>query len=249
MAASVRDVQNLVTTVVGLQGNPVSAAEPNTGDALIWNGSDWAPGGGVESAGPAGPTGPQGVPGPPGATGPTGPQGNPGPTGSAGPTGPQGPQGPAGATGAQGPAGPNTLPQGVTNGSDAAPGQIGEYVYGTSSITPANNQTGWVSIGSMSLTAGDWDVTGQCFIDGTDSIPTMDSIACDAPILTNTLNSGGIYQTGVAVSSGSAAVFIMTMPQRFNITAQTTIYLNCRVSWTGSMSPIFNTFIRARRMR
>jgi hypothetical protein len=31
-------------TVIGLQSNPVSAASPGSGDALIWSGTDWAPG-------------------------------------------------------------------------------------------------------------------------------------------------------------------------------------------------------------
>jgi hypothetical protein len=31
------------TTVVGIQGRPVSSAAPNVGDVLTWNGTDWAP--------------------------------------------------------------------------------------------------------------------------------------------------------------------------------------------------------------
>lgn len=54
MAASAREVQNLITTVVGLQGNPISNAVPVVGDALVWDGSQWLPrppagGGGVQS--------------------------------------------------------------------------------------------------------------------------------------------------------------------------------------------------------
>lgn len=38
---SLRDIQNLITTVVGLQGNPIFAGSPNVGDGLVWDGGNW----------------------------------------------------------------------------------------------------------------------------------------------------------------------------------------------------------------
>ena len=67
----------------------------------------------------------------------------------------QGPQGP------QGPAGPNTLPMGVTDGSNAAAGQIGEII--SSVVTtgvPLTTGTA-VNVASITLTPGDWDVSGE----------------------------------------------------------------------------------------
>lgn len=43
MAASAREVQNLQTTVVALQGNPVAPTVPVIGDALVWDGTQWLP--------------------------------------------------------------------------------------------------------------------------------------------------------------------------------------------------------------
>lgn len=37
------ETQNLDTTVVGLQGNPINPGLPNLGDGLIWNGGSWQP--------------------------------------------------------------------------------------------------------------------------------------------------------------------------------------------------------------
>jgi len=57
---------------------------------------------------------------------------------------------------------PNVV--GVTNAGDAVAGSVGEYV--TSTVGPVNggltNQ--WADITSISLTAGDWDVTAQAIL-------------------------------------------------------------------------------------
>jgi len=95
----------------GTAGNPlkITAQNAQPGQALVWNGTNWAPTTATGPQGPAGPigltgaTGPQGPAGSTGQTGATGPQGPAGATGLTGATGPQGPQG---ATGPQGPAGP-----------------------------------------------------------------------------------------------------------------------------------------------
>ncbi len=93
----------------GTPANPLTIAQSgaSNGQALLWNGSAWAPGSAPAGpAGPAGPQGPQGATGPAGATGAQGPQGTTGPAGPAGAAGPQGPAGPAGAQGPQGLQGP-----------------------------------------------------------------------------------------------------------------------------------------------
>jgi hypothetical protein len=107
--------------------------------------------------------------------------------GGAGPAGPPGPQGPAGADGAPGPAGPAgpsvvsanagnaatlgtdslifvPLAQpGVTDGSDAAAGDVGEFLVAqqlsSSPVSlPANADT---VITTLALSPGDWDVWGS----------------------------------------------------------------------------------------
>ena len=89
LAGDVGGTQN-ATMVLRLNGVPLDATAPAAGQALVFNGSSWAP---ATAAGPMGPEGPAGPAGPTGATGPQGPIGL---------TGALGPQGPAGATGPQG---------------------------------------------------------------------------------------------------------------------------------------------------
>lgn len=110
MAASVRDVQNLVTTVVGLQGNPVSNAVPVIGDALVWDGTQWLP------AAPPPPAPP--------LNGPI---------------------------------------IGVTNGSNAAAGMVGEYIESLNTLSPTMTPTSNPTFLSgpstqLILSPGDWDV-------------------------------------------------------------------------------------------
>ncbi len=54
------------------------------------------------------------------------------------------------------------IERGVTDGSDAAAGQVGEYIEATFA-GPAGLAGGGtaVNVGSISLTAGDWDVSGS----------------------------------------------------------------------------------------
>lgn len=101
--------------VIGIQGNPISSADPEYGDVLGWDGIAWGP---VPQIGPTGTIGPEGPTGPAGVTGPIGPTGSQGPTGPAGgPIGPTGPTGPQGSTGPTGPKG--------STGSAGPTGQIG----------------------------------------------------------------------------------------------------------------------------
>ena len=82
-----------------LQGNVVSDAAPETGEALVWDGSTWSPQVAAGAPGPKGDKGDQGDPGPQGDVGSQGPTGPKGDTGDIGPTGPQGEQGDPGPQG------------------------------------------------------------------------------------------------------------------------------------------------------
>ncbi len=97
LAGDVGGTQN-ATVVLRLAGVPLdTTTAPATGQALVFNGSSWAPGTVAGAPGPQGPQGPAGPAGPTGATGSQGPMGLPGiagPQGATGATGPAGPQGP-----------------------------------------------------------------------------------------------------------------------------------------------------------
>jgi hypothetical protein len=106
LAGDVTGTQS-ATVVLRLNGIPLDATAPAAGQALVFNGSTWAP---STAAGPTGPQGPAGPTGPQGPAGPAGPAGPTGATGAQGPIGLPGVAGPQGPVGATGPAGPQGLP-------------------------------------------------------------------------------------------------------------------------------------------
>lgn len=129
------------------------------------------------------------------------------------PAGPTGPAGPAGATGPAGPQGPpGVMPPGVTNGSVAAPGQVGELLSFTTIINSGiTNGAAFAQVDTYNLPPGDWQCalyyTGIVFVTGftsgvaaiqtsTTGANPVGNIAAYSPFL----NSGGSLQTdGTAV--------------------------------------------------
>jgi len=134
-----------------------------------------ATGDGAGAAGPPGPPGPTGATGAPGADGSG--SATPGPMGPTGPTGPQGPPGTGGSTDLTGYATTNyvdqeiaKLRQGVTDGSIAGPGEVGEVISGSElfgpytlpDTTPQGTQTSpMVDQFVMTVPPGDWQISTQ----------------------------------------------------------------------------------------
>lgn len=144
----------------------VLITNPQSGQALVYNGTVWentfavGPTGPTGATGAAGPTGPTGDTGAVGPTGPTGAQGIQGPTGPTGDTGAVGPTGPTGDTGAVGPTGPTgdigaVGPTGPT-GSTGAVGPTGPT--GDTGAVGPTGPTG--PTGAASTVAGPTGPTG-----------------------------------------------------------------------------------------
>lgn len=231
--------------------------------------------------GPAGPTGPAG------ATGPIGPAGPTGATGAAstvpGPTGPTGPQGPPTTPSATLPAmdgaaaigvattyarGDHAHPtdtsrapiMGVTDGSNAAAGQVGEYLSVTvlAANAVAANTGAIVNVASISLTPGDWDVQGQIWIatTGTDLFAATNVTGIAAwvsPVSATipTIPAGSLQSFfGINIALAAANLPVLTSGRvRFDVSAPTTIYLGGIVTFTGAGPLGLYGFIGARRMR
>jgi len=129
-----------------------------------------------------------------------------------------------------------TVHAGVTDGSDAAAGQIGEYMTATGG--PVALVSGSVAnVASLALTAGDWDVSGN--------------VQFSAGAGTHTYFGAGI----TAVDTLTAATFpttalaqaISPATRRVNVTATTTTWLVAEASFAGTVT-VTGT-IRARRAR
>jgi hypothetical protein len=136
---------------------------------------------------------------------------------------------------------------GVTNASNAAAGQVGEYIASQVLFASALALTTGVAanITSISLTAGDWDVEGNVFFYSatttlTAAIASINSASAtpgDNSILSLFAAAAGVLYSGLHVTR-----------RRFNVTATTTIYLVGTATFaTGTVTG--SGIISARRVR
>lgn len=163
---------------------------------------------------------------------------------------------------------------GVTDGSDAQAGQIGEYVFSSTDDFPAgagaiiNNSTvaGWYPLvaAQIQLSPGDWDIVGQCNIaTPPDSIsyemraflttaPPPATLAAGTQLPTQfglTELNFNYFGTGVT-NAGFSRSALQMAPHRQNITVPTTVYFSAVVNvipWATGGS-IWG-WVAARRMR
>jgi hypothetical protein len=137
---------------------------------------------------------------------------------------------------------------GVTNGSNAVPGNVGEYL--TASGTTTAGSSAIVNPCSLTLTPGDWDVQGSVSISmPTGTTPT--DINCgltttplaNAPVLQKT----EIYAT--FFGPPGPAQDISSPRVRFNVSVSTVVYLSTGGVFSGTGPFTINGQITARRMR
>lgn len=140
---------------------------------------------------------------------------------------------------------------GVTDGSNAAPGMVGEYISSVTnagavaltSISAPNTQGSCFNITTITLTPGDWDVGGFVMINGAGgggssftyvsggiwTVPTQLPTQGNATdgIRTNLV----IPSTNVNISAPFA---IPVATFRMNVTVPTIMYLNAQATFTGT---------------
>lgn len=142
---------------------------------------------------------------------------------------------------------PIPLISGVTTGSNATSGYVGEFVssiVNSGSPISLTNMTS-ANVTSISLTAGDWDVWGNIgFISNADAIDIasawVSSSSASLPdfsLFNQTANGGGSSSEGV-----------QTPIIRFNITTTTTIYLSGQAHFASGTCTACGA-IYARRIR
>jgi hypothetical protein len=137
------------------------------------------------------------------------------------------------------------LGAGIVDGSDAATGQVGEFV--TASGGSVGLSSGNVaSVASLTLTAGDWSVDGNVQFTAAGSTVPTEIIACvnSSATLLNAI------RTQLRATFGTGALLLIGVggSTRWNVTAATTMYLLARSSFTaGSMTASGTIF--ARRVR
>jgi hypothetical protein len=122
--------------------------------------------------------------------------------------------------------------QGVTDGSDAAAGQVGEYLTASSSGSVGLGTGAVVNIATLPLTAGDWDVQGNIIFNPTGAATyaaasVNTASAALGPVATRVPGAGG----GVQMRIGTGGTF------RVSVSAAATAYLVAQTAFTsGAMT-------------
>jgi hypothetical protein len=136
---------------------------------------------------------------------------------------------------------------GVTDGSNAAAGAVGEYLSVVNASLSPGSATAY-NIGSLSLSPGDWDLEGwTSAAPGAGGAITNIQVWVSMVSATNPgqgRNQGGQFALNLPSASGTVG----TGSYRVNISATTTVYLSGQVVYTGA-APSVSGFMRARRFR
>ena len=142
----------------------------------------------------------------------------------------------------------NDAVTGVTDGSDAAPGQIGEFwMQAVTTAVPVNNNVA-IDLTSLSVPAGDWDIIGEAYFlagtsAGTDDLRVwVNTVSVTQP----TGDQGGLCIA--STTSGGQVNNLICSPWRLSIAVPTTIYLSVNANF-GAGNMQVKGFIRGRRMR
>lgn len=135
----------------------------------------------------------------------------------------------------------------------ASTGNVGEYVQSTlvsgsatslSSVTPK-------TITSISLTAGDWDLSGNCNYNGAGSV-SITFVECSVSLTTNTVDQNSGRNTQISMSAVVPGVTpshsLPVGPAQFSFSATTTVFLVANQTFTVGTLTGWG-IIRARRMR
>jgi hypothetical protein len=136
---------------------------------------------------------------------------------------------------------------GVTDGSDAAAGCVGEVL--SVSVGPVVNGSPNTSVEvcRLTLTPGDWDVTGYATLEGSAATLTGLRWAINTSLTVLSAASANVQYVPAIASAGryyGGAV----IPARFSVSAPTVVYMAMLASFSGANMNMFGGMI-ARRAR
>lgn len=142
---------------------------------------------------------------------------------------------------------------GTTTNNNAAAGSVGQFVSANVALGSAIGLTTATptDITSISLTAGDWDVSGSVDMTPGGSAITgqlIGWISTTSATLPALPNNGGETRLDNINNSPSAIFGIPVGPMRVSIATTTTVYLSCYNSFSGGTMGAYG-FIQARRVR
>ncbi len=141
--------------------------------------------------------------------------------------------------------------QGVTDGSNAAAGKIGEYIEGLGGVVSGTGNGQYVDAVSIPLTAGDWDVTGMYRSDVNTATWSESSIGISS---TTGNSSAGLVEGSSRLASNWTAsgttpgIWSPMITLRVNLTANKTYYLKVRFSYSAGTPQVTASRLSARRV-
>lgn len=138
---------------------------------------------------------------------------------------------------------------GVTSGSGASSGQVGE-VQVSAGTTAALTSTTPISAGNIALTAGDWDISAQVEFNAAGGTTVTDwyaSISTTSANIASPIANSITAHERVPASLDHSQCLVVP-PTQVLPTGSTTYHINVRGDFTGT-TPTVTYVIRARRMR
>jgi hypothetical protein len=140
--------------------------------------------------------------------------------------------------------------RGTVTSDNAVAGMVGEYVSAAQAQTNTSTTNAWSDITSISLTPGDWDVSGTVEYNlntGTSVTNPRIGISTTSGNSSTGLTQGSTYIEFQPPTAGSNSS--MSIPAiRMSLSATTTVYLKGLVTFSGGQ-PRYSGAIHARRVR
>lgn len=133
---------------------------------------------------------------------------------------------------------------GVTDASNAAAGKVGQYLSAINNAGSALTSGSSVAITSLTLTPGDWEVDGSVFINVVGG--NISTAVSGTSTIGPTSIEGFPNRTQLILNFGGDITFPIPR-RRFNVTANTTVYMAILASFTGTGTG--GGFLQARRIR
>jgi len=145
-----------------------------------------------------------------------------------------------------------TAVKGTNTNNSAAAGMVGEYIESVVEYASAISVTNatWTNITSISLTAGDWDVSGSIGIQGA-ATTSFTQKRGSVSLVSGTVDitKGRLFgHVSAASVDGGAVSAYSSQNLRFSLASTTTIYILARAEFTVSTASAYG-MISARRVR
>lgn len=141
--------------------------------------------------------------------------------------------------------------QGTNTNDNAAAGDVGEYVSGSGTIGISTGTSGqFQNITSISLTAGDWDISALSRVrsatTGVNDFQLAISINSGNTTTDHVSSDNVAFQTMAATNVDMA---VAVPPYRLSIASTTTVYLKCYFATIDNGTQVLSSYIKARRVR